>query len=426
MVHYSPKQLDSYLHSNSRLNFWEGAVRSGKSYICLLRFLKELKDGPEGAYLICGRTERTIKRNIIDPIFYILGENIHYRQGIGELKILGKKIYLVGASDERAEGKIRGATLAGALVDEISLIPESFFQMLLSRLSVHGSKLFATTNPDSPFHWLKTKFLDREQELDLKRFKFQLEDNPSLPSFFIDEIKKEYQGLWYKRFIEGKWVLAEGAIYDFFDTNLHTVDVQTKQAQSYIVGVDYGTHNPTAFVLIGIDPTTSPMCWVEDEYYYDSTVELSQKTDFEFSQDLKKFIQGKNVKEIFIDPAAASFKLELNKQGVYNISDANNKVLDGIRFVSSMITTGDFKVGKHCQKTIEEISSYSWDEKSRILGLEKPKKFNDHISDALRYALYTYFKNQSRDDDITPQEIRKLERGYENDFYYTPPHAIVW
>ena len=235
---FSKKQIESYTESNARLNLWEGAVRSGKSYVCLMRFLKELKDGPKGAYIICGRTERTIKRNIIDPIFSILGENIHYRQGIGELKILGKKVYLVGASDERAEGKIRGATFAGALIDEVSLIPESFFQMLLSRLSVRDSKLFATTNPDSPFHWLKVKFLDREKELNLTRFHFKLDDNPSLSEQFIDDIKKEYSGLWYKRFIEGLWVLAEGAIYDFFDTGLHPVDVSLQSAQEYILGVD--------------------------------------------------------------------------------------------------------------------------------------------------------------------------------------------
>ncbi|WP_206740358.1 hypothetical protein, partial [Anaplasma marginale] len=93
---FSPKQIESYENSTARLNIWEGAIRSGKSHVSLLRFLRELQEGPKGAYLIAGVTERTIKRNIIDPIFNIMGENVHYRQGIGELKILGKKVYLVG------------------------------------------------------------------------------------------------------------------------------------------------------------------------------------------------------------------------------------------------------------------------------------------------------------------------------------------
>lgn len=391
-----------------------------------MRFLKELKDGVKGSYIICGRTERTIKRNIIDPIFEILGENIHYRQGIGELKILGKQVYLVGASDERAEGKIRGATFSGALIDEASLIPESFFQMLLSRLSVKDSKLFLTTNPDSPFHWLKVKFLDRQEELDLSRFHFKLEDNPSLTESFIENIKKEYQGLWYQRFINGEWVLAEGVVYSFFDLDIHTVNIATQTASEYILGVDYGTTNPTAFSLIGIDRTKSPMCWVEREYYYDSHVELSQKTDFEFAEDLKKFILGLNVKTIYIDPAAASFKAELQRQGVLNVLDANNEVLNGIRFVSTLMTTGDFKVGKNCTNTIKELGTYSWDERAKSLGIDKPRKESDHLLDSIRYALYTHFKSMSQDIDLSASDIRKLERPWLNNFYSSPQHSITW
>jgi len=423
---FSKKQIQSYTESDARLNVWEGAVRSGKSYVCLMRFLKELKDGPKGNYVICGRTERTIKRNIIDPIFEVLGENIHYRQGIGELKILGKKVYLVGASDERAEGKIRGATFAGALIDEVSLIPESFFQMLLSRLSIRDSKLFCTTNPDSPMHWLKVKFLDRENELSLKRFHFTLTDNPSLSDQFIDNIKKEYSGLYYDRFILGLWVLAEGLVYSFFDTTLHTIDTSIVRGVEYILGVDYGTTNPTAFSLIAIDRSKSPMCSLEREYYYDSTVELSQKTDFEFAQDLKQFIEGLNVRSIYIDPAAASFKAELYRQGVYNIVDANNDVLNGIRFVSTMITTGDFKIGKYCKHTIKEIGSYSWDERAKNLGVDKPRKTNDHILDSIRYSLFTHFKSMSQNDDLSVSEIRQMERPWETSFHYIPPNAVSW
>jgi phage terminase large subunit len=221
-------------------------------------------------------------------------------------------------------------------------------------------------------------------------------------------------------------VLAEGVIYDFFDANIHTIDVSLVRAQEYIVGVDYGTTNPTAFSLIAIDRSRSPLCWLEREYYYDSTIELSQKTDFEFAQDLKTFIQGLNVKAIYIDPAAASFKAELNRQGVYSIIDANNDVINGIRFVSTMMTTGDFKVGKHCKHTIKEIGSYSWDEKAKNHGIDKPRKLSDHILDSIRYALFTHFKNMSQADDLTASDIRRMERPWENSFYYTPPNAISW
>ena len=166
---------------------------------------------------------------------------------------MGREVYVVGANDERAEAKrIRGATFAGALVDEATIVPESFFRMLLSRLSVDGAKLFATTNPDSPYHWLKTQFIDREAELDLKVFKFNLEDNPSLSQNYIKALKSEYQGLWYRRFINGEWVLAEGSVYDFFDQKIHCRREPPSYAKYYVAGVDYGTANPFAAVLSGL------------------------------------------------------------------------------------------------------------------------------------------------------------------------------
>ena len=112
-------------------------------------------------------------------------------------------MYVVGANDERAEGKIRGSEFAGALIDEATLIPEGFFKMLLSRLSIPGAQLFASTNPDSPYHWLKTDYIDREEELNLKVFSFDIRDNPSLGETYIEELSKEYHGLWYKRYLMG-------------------------------------------------------------------------------------------------------------------------------------------------------------------------------------------------------------------------------
>src|SRR5690606_8882998 len=126
-----------------------------------------------------------------------------------------------GANDDRAEAKIRGSEFAGCLLDELTLLPENFVKMLLSRLSVPGAKFFASTNPDSPFHWAKTDFIDREAELTCKVFSFHIDDNPALDEDYKRELKREYQGLWYKRYIEGLWVMAEGAVYDFFEEEVN-------------------------------------------------------------------------------------------------------------------------------------------------------------------------------------------------------------
>jgi len=89
----------------------------------------------------------------------MVGDNLVYRQGQGEATLYGRRIYVAGANDERSEGRIRGMTLAGVYGDELTLWPESFFKQCLARMSVEDAKLFGTTNPDSPYHWLKTEYL---------------------------------------------------------------------------------------------------------------------------------------------------------------------------------------------------------------------------------------------------------------------------
>jgi PBSX family phage terminase large subunit len=321
---------------------------------------------------------------------------------------------LVGANDERAEGKIRGNTYCGAYVDEITLIPESFWMILLSRLSVEGAKLFGTTNPDSPFHWLKKNFLDKD-DLDLKVFKFKMEDNPSLDAAFKENLVRSFRGLWYKRFIEGEWVLAEGAVYDFFDEKLHCLDFAPTSCKYFCVGVDYGTTNPCAFSLIGYDPSNAPNLWVEDEYYWDSREKNRQKTDSEYAEDLKKFIGGRNVKAIYIDPSAASFKAELVKVGVQNVLDADNEVLDGIRFTSKLLSNGTLKVCKKCKNLIKEFQTYVWDESSIKKGEDKPLKVNDHGLDGLRYTLFTHFRpiyDHTAEMDVDAYRRWKSEQGW--------------
>lgn len=386
----SDKQIIAMKECNARITILEGAVRSGKSFIANLIYLEDLKNGPPGEYLISGKNERTINRNILVPLNYLTGGIIRYNRTLGEFTLFDKKVYVVGANDERAEGKIRGVTLSGALLDEVSLLPESFFKMTTSRLSVEGAKLRCTTNPDGPYHWLKTDYIDRAHELNLKTFSFKLDDNPFLPPSYVSDLKKEYRGLWYKRFIEGLWVLSEGAIYDFFDSDLHTFKAPRTYAKEYYLGIDYGTTNAFAAVLLGFNDDAHPAIWIEKEYYWDSKERGYQKTDSEYAQDIEKEFGGYPIRLIYLDPSAASFEVEL-KRKKKPVVQANNDVIDGIRFVSSMIAQGDLMIVDKCRNLIKEIESYVWDPKCHKLGEDKPLKQRDHAVDAMRYVLYTHF-----------------------------------
>ena len=401
----SPKQIQAITESNAFVNIYEGSVRAGKSFASLIAFMDHLQNGPDGNYIVCGKSERTVKMNIIDPYQQFTGGVIKYNQGNGYFHMLGRKIYVVGANDERAEGKIRGPTFAGALVDEATLVPEGFFRMLLTRLTPDGAKLIATTNPDSPFHWLKHEYIDRHvgDTGYLKTFAFTINDNPSLSPEKIEQIKKSYSGLWYKRFIEGQWVLAEGAIFDFFDQSYHTRATPPSYAKYYVMGVDYGTTNPFAAVLLGFNDDVHPSIWVEKEYYWDSKKMGYQKTDQEYAQDLDREFGGYPVKIIYLDPAAASFEVELKRHNK-PVKQAKNDVLDGIRFMADLFTRGDLVICKGCHNLIKEVEGYVWDSKSIKLGEDKPLKQRDHAIDACRYALYTHWGGKGALKEMTRED----------------------
>ena len=383
------KQLDSILDSTARINIWQGSVSSGKTISSLIRWIEFCQNGAKGNLLMVGKTERTLKRNVIDVLGEILdgSGSLVTRTGSGEIQIGSRTIYIVGANDERAEAKIRGLTLAGAYGDEVTLWSESFFNMLLSRLRVPNAQLFLTTNPDSPNHWLKKKFLDRESELDIQNFSFQLGDNHTLDPKYVESLKAEYSppsSLWYRRFINGEWIMAEGAVYDCFDRTENIVSELPKMRE-YYVGIDYGTTNPLCALLIG--EGVDDQLYVVKEYYYDSATKQRQLSDAEYSRELRNFLDGYDVRKIFVDPSAASFITQLWRDNHLGVTKANNNVQDGIRIVYNLIGSRKLKIHSSCNRLIEEIESYVWDVKQQERGEDKPLKRNDHAVDALRYVM---------------------------------------
>ena len=386
-VPFSKKAYTSLTESTARLNIWHGSVRSSKTVTSVVRWLDFVLTAPPGNLLMVGRTERTLKRNILDALEDIVGdENYRFRQDQGEIRLFGRKVYLVGANDERSEEKIRGLTLVGVYQDEITTSPESFFVMLLSRLSEPDAKYFGTTNPDTPYHWLKRKFIDRESELDLRTFHFTLEDNRSLAPAYVESLKREYTGLWYDRYILGKWTVAEGAVYAMFNPDVHVVDEIPSEFVRTWVCIDYGTSCPTVFLYLG--QTSDGTLWVADEWRYDpdehQTLSLS---DVQLCQHLQEFLRGRDPKFIFVDPSAASFIVQAHHDRIRRLVKADNAVVDGIRNVSSLLATNKLFIHRKCEGLIAEMEGYVWDSRAQLRGEDVPVKEKDHACDALRYGI---------------------------------------
>ncbi len=397
-----PKQKWSINRAISRINIWDGAVRSGKTVAVDYRYITaiaEPKTGlpPDANDFMIGKTIGSLKRNIINPICTLLGNDAQYYPGKNELHIWDNVVHTIGANDERSIGKIQGSTARKVLGDEITLWPESFFKMLDFRMSLKVSQLFGTTNTGPPSHYLKKEYLDRKNKLNLSSFHFNVDDNLSLDEVYRQALKNNFTGLWYDRYILGLWCLAEGAIFDFFDEDEHTI-VRWPEAQYYILGVDYGTSNPFAALLMGVNHFTQPRIWAEREYYWDSKKKQRQKTDAEYSADLKDFCieyLGKHyenkLQKIYLDPSAESFEVQLNRDGFQGVQHADNSVDDGLRTVASMLKSRNYAISVYCPHYIEEMHSYMWDDKKQLLGLDVPKKIHDHCQDGGRYGVHSEF-----------------------------------
>lgn len=408
----SPKQNKSFCEATHRFNIWVGAVSSGKTFSSIERFIYDLKNGPPGDAMIIGVNRTSIQRNILTHLYRQLGFPCPTEKAQMS-KLYGRDVWFVGAPDVSAVSTIQGSTLALAYVDEATNLPEPFWKMLESRLRVPGAKLIATCNPEGPAHWLKKDYIDNPA-LDLVYWNFSLEDNPILDSAYKEQLKASYTGMWYRRYILGEWALAHGAIYDTYDHN-NEFENPFPSPNYYIVGIDYGTTNATAAVLCAISPKTWPQIRIEAEYYYDSAKKGRSKSDEELVRDIKDFIGYKNISAIYVDPAAASFKIALRQHNL-PVLDANNDVLLGIKICSKFIGGKNIVIHKGCTTLREHLQSYAWDAKAANRGEDKPVKHNDHILDAMRYAICSAFPQgefNHPDENISYEQLRRQVFGYD-------------
>ena len=248
----SNKQLQFLKADLRRINLLYGSVRSGKTWISLLKWAIWIGQQPQNAeFLMVGKTITSLQHNCFNVLYELIGGNFRYTLSTKKAYIFGRTVWIEGANDERSESKIRGMTLQGAYIDELTQIPKNFYLMTLSRLSLDGAALIATTNPDSPNHYVKTEIIDNPK-IDKQIIKFTLDDNIFLPQEYKDNLKREYTGIFYDRFILGDFVRAEGVIFADFADNpepwvVSAEDVPT-EFRTVEVGFDIGG-NGSAYAL---------------------------------------------------------------------------------------------------------------------------------------------------------------------------------
>ena len=404
-MQFSPKQKEFIRKANHRYNFKVGAVRSGKSYVdisyIIPQRLRELKD-KDGLNAIIGVSKETIERNVLQPMREMYTDDI-----VGTInnrniaQVCGVPVYCLGAEKASQVAKIQGSSLKYCYGDEIAKWNQKVFAMVQSRLDKEYSCMDGACNPENPSHWLK-EFIDRE-DIDAYIQKYTIFDNPYLPKSFVDNLCKEYAGtVYYGRYIDGEWTLAEGLIYPMYADAI-TSDLPGKYSE-YAISIDYGTQNAFAALLWGLK---DGVWYAFRGYYYSGRSTGVQKTDSEYLRDLEmvfgdiieKYYDDleKHEKEPYwydlprkietiIDPSAASFIALLKKRGWCKVRPAINDVENGIRDTAVAMQSGKIKVSDKIKEWADEMGGYVWDDKSED---DKPVKVNDHYADSTRYFVET-------------------------------------
>lgn len=397
----TPKQISlkgqAAIACDGWMTVWEGAIRSGKTVSSLVAWLLFLLESPDKIFFMSGRTLGSLVRNTIDGEygFLSLAEPLARKTkdyaGHSIISIRDKTIYLFGADDDSSYMRLKGLTAGGWYADEVATHPQSFIIEGLARTAVSSMRrIFWTLNPCIPTHYIYSQFLDTWEGMPgYHRFHFTLDDNPAMTQQRKDELASQYHGRYYDMYILGLRCMIEGCVYpEFDDTCIVDEDFIAEKKRKHtdiFVCCDYGTINPCVFLEIFM--CDDGVVYVSREFRWDSRVQLKQKTDMEYVQDMQRFI-GIDEAIVVVDPSAASFIAALKIAGFF-VKGAKNDVLEGIRRVNTLFAQKRLKICKTCIGLIDELHQYVWDERAARVGEERPVKAHDHGPDALRYFVNT-------------------------------------
>lgn len=402
----SPQQrkILAFPYSKYQALICDGAIRSGKTSIETIAFVDWAMRTFTGTRLaVCGKTVMSATKNIVIPYINLAYAqeryDIRWRRASKEVQIStrdGRRenvFEIFGGKDEASQDLIQGRTLAGALLDEVVLMPQSFVNQALARCSVDGARFFLSCNPSHPEHWFYKEWILEHERHNALYLHFSLEDNPSLSPETLKRYKTMYRGIFYERYILGRWVVAEGLVYPYFKRERHVRETRWEPGRYYI-SIDYGTNNPFAMELWGVHAGTGVM---HREFYYDSREtdgdgiqSRPRRTPEEYYTELERFAAQcpYPVERVIVDPSAADFIETIRRHGVFAVWEADNAVGGGdnpnvgIGLTGSLLQQDRLLFDPSCEATIREFGLYRWSDKP---GADEVIKEYDHAMDAMRY-----------------------------------------
>lgn len=365
----------------------DGSIRSGKTIACIIGFLTWSQEMFEGeSFILAGKTMGALKKNVVRPMLQILEAwgwpYTYIRSGTDARIEIGSNVYyLYGANTEAAQDALQGLTAAGAYLDEAALFPRSFIDQAIGRCSVDGWKVWMNCNPEGPHAYIKEEFIDKATEKRVYRLHFVMDDNLTLS---VDR-KEAYRRAWspgsvfYKRFILGLWVAADGLIYQQFADNVkqYLVDPKWLEENEIIyatIGVDFGgTKSAHSFTLTGFTRGYKQVA-VLDEYYCKERINPKQLQD-DFIDFVRRAQSKYKVYEAYCDSAEQTLiaGLEMACAQAHVGIDIKNAIKgsinDRIAFYNSLIAQNRWKIMSHCKHIIEAFENACYDDKKKNMDV---------------------------------------------------------
>ncbi|KXT73133.1 Phage terminase, large subunit [Streptococcus sp. DD10] len=383
---YTKRQLD-VLHYIWNHDWFicglHGAKRAGKTVVNNDTFVTELsrvrkiadKLGiDEPMYILAGTSSTSIQNNVLQELYNKYGFEPKYDKH-GSFVFCGVKVVQVYTGSISGLKRARGFTAYGAYINEASLANETVFKEIVSRCSGEGARIVWDSNPDNPNHWLKTDYIDSDDDMIID-FSFKLDDNTFLSKRYIESIKAATpNGKFYDRDILGKWTVAEGAIYADYDKSIHEVDDLPEMIR-YYAGVDWGYEHFGSIVVIG--ETSDGSVYLLEEHAY-------QYKEIDFWVEIAKDIKDRYGNITFWADSARPEHVARFQREKLKTFNANKSVLSGIEEIAKLMKMKRFfVVSEKVSKFKDEIYQYVWNKKTG-----EPVKENDDVLDAVRYAVYS-------------------------------------
>ena len=361
-------------------------------------------------------------------------------------------------SNDGLPRKVSGMQFNVIGIDEATETTEAQYTQLLGRLRYDGKvvgdkkykipfrQIITCTNPAGPSHYLYRKFFEKEVGA---RYHMRAEDNPGVPEDYVQQLKDNYSGVFYERYVEGKWVGTEAVVFNEFDRRKHIhTDVQLESIgfqdselfPNMIVppedwevyrGIDFGYPSPMSVQWWARPPAeersedqVGPLVMFREFYKSDTLVEDVADKIRNWSKDLEVY-------QTFADPAQANDRETLSRHGVSS-TEAKKDVWNGIQAVKGLLgkqfsdygdmpgivlyedalinsPDDDLESANKPQKLADEIGSYEWKE-----GQDQPRKKDDHGCDTMRYVVYT-LDEQSR-SIMSREEMESWESMFNSGF----------